>query len=120
MIKNSFLFFVQNKLPAEIIARSGEFELSLATLIIMLSPVAPHFCSELWSGLQAAPNRIHSNNHLLDWGKSVLEQRWPEVDQDFQLSFQCKVYCFLYFLHHYQITKLERQYFFLKNIFFKP
>lgn len=84
--------FLQNNVPPEIIARSSEFEQALAYLIIMLSPVAPHFSSELWAGFVSAPNRMTSQ---FDWDKGVLEQSWPTVDDNFKLSFQCKVSHFI-------------------------
>ncbi|XP_047525766.1 probable leucine--tRNA ligase, mitochondrial [Pieris napi] len=81
---------LRNNVPAEVIAKSKEFELALASLIIMLSPVTPHFCSELWAGLMSAPNRIGSETQF-SWNAHVLKQKWPIVDSDFPLSFQCKV-----------------------------
>ncbi|KAL4712768.1 hypothetical protein ACJJTC_008065 [Scirpophaga incertulas] len=69
---------LRNNVPREVIAKSEEFEIALATLIIMLAPVAPHFSSELWSGLRSAPNRI--SNDLFAWNKNVVEQLWPIVD----------------------------------------
>ncbi|KOB65649.1 Leucyl-tRNA synthetase, partial [Operophtera brumata] len=68
-----------------------EFELALASLIIMLAPVTPHFCSELWAGFLSAPKRLNQNSHLINWDKAVLEQTWPRVDDDFELSYMCKV-----------------------------
>ncbi|CAH2050359.1 unnamed protein product, partial [Iphiclides podalirius] len=82
---------LRNNIPPEIIANSKEYELALAQLIIMLTPVTPHFCSELWAGFLSAPNRLCDNTHLIDWDKSVLEQKWPKVDNHFELSFLCKV-----------------------------
>lgn len=82
-------------MPPEVIAHSKEFELALASLIIMLSPVTPHFSSELWSGFLSAPNRVGLDLPSIDWEKSVLDQRWPKVDDHYNLSFLCKV-CFLY------------------------
>ncbi|KAG7310709.1 hypothetical protein JYU34_003514 [Plutella xylostella] len=82
---------LRNKLPPEIIARSEQFELALASLIIMLSPITPHFCSELWAGLREAPGRICNNSSMIKWDNNVLEQSWPVVDDDYELSFLCKV-----------------------------
>ncbi|XP_063821308.1 leucine--tRNA ligase, mitochondrial [Ostrinia nubilalis] len=83
---------LRNNVPAEVIAYSKEYEQALASLIIMLSPVTPHFSSELWAGFLSAPNRVstHLPNYI-DWEKSVLDQHWPEVDDDYNLSFLCKV-----------------------------
>lgn len=52
----------------------------------MLAPLAPHFASECWSRLALAPNRVTATSPLADWSRDVLEQRWPEVDQDFGLD----------------------------------
>ncbi|CAG4964973.1 unnamed protein product [Colias eurytheme] len=82
---------LRNNVPGDVIAKSKEFELALASLIIMLSPVTPHFCSELWAGFKSAPNRVLENTHLIMWDRDVLSQKWPAVDHDFELSFQCKV-----------------------------
>lgn len=82
---------LRNKLPLEIIVKSKEFELALAVLIIMLAPITPHFCSELWAGFTSAPHRVCEASELIDWDKNVLEQRWPKVDDHYKLSFLCKV-----------------------------
>lgn len=84
-------FVLQNKIPPEVVAKSKEFERALSDLIIMLAPVTPHFCSELWAGFLLAPNRICDSQNIIDWNKTVLEQKWPKVDDDFELSFLCKV-----------------------------
>ncbi|XP_026731314.1 probable leucine--tRNA ligase, mitochondrial [Trichoplusia ni] len=82
---------LRNKIPPEVVAKSKEFERALSDLIIMLAPVTPHFCSELWAGFLLAPNRICDSQNIIDWSKTVLEQKWPKVDDDFELSFLCKV-----------------------------
>ncbi|CAK1539968.1 unnamed protein product [Leptosia nina] len=82
---------LRNNVPAEIIVKSKEFELALASLIIMLSPITPHFCAELWAGLTSAPNRISNDSGLIAWDKDITCQRWPIVDDHFKLSLRCKV-----------------------------
>ncbi|XP_063548615.1 leucine--tRNA ligase, mitochondrial [Cydia strobilella] len=82
---------LRNKVPPEVIAKSKEYELALATLIIMLSPVAPHFCSELWAGFLSAPKRISQSTPLINWQENVLGQTWPKVDDHYKLSLLCKV-----------------------------
>ncbi|XP_063616654.1 leucine--tRNA ligase, mitochondrial [Cydia splendana] len=82
---------LRNKVPPEVIAKSKEYELALATLIIMLSPVAPHFCSELWAGFLSAPKRISQSSPLINWQENVLGQTWPKVDDHYKLSLLCKV-----------------------------
>ncbi|XP_049881347.1 probable leucine--tRNA ligase, mitochondrial isoform X2 [Pectinophora gossypiella] len=80
---------ISNKVHPEIISNSKEFEIALASLIIMLAPVTPHFCSELWAGFTSAPHRINSD--AINWEKGVLEQKWPRVNDDYCLQFQCKI-----------------------------
>lgn len=65
-----------------------QFERALATQIILLAPIAPHFASELWSGFISAPNRLGSE---IKWDKLVLEQDWPEVDMNYNLDLVCQV-----------------------------
>jgi leucyl-tRNA synthetase len=50
-----------------------EYEKCLATLLIMLSPFAPHFAAECWKGF--ASHAIGSQEY--DINKSILEQKWP-------------------------------------------
>ncbi|XP_075972098.1 leucyl-tRNA synthetase, mitochondrial [Anticarsia gemmatalis] len=82
---------LRNNVPPEVVARSEEFEKALAALIIMLAPVTPHFCSELWAGFLSAPNRISSESNLINWQQDVLHQKWPTVDDHYKLSLLCKV-----------------------------
>ncbi|XP_072943956.1 leucine--tRNA ligase, mitochondrial [Epargyreus clarus] len=82
---------LRNNIPPEVVAKSMEFELALAQLIIMISPVMPHFCSELWAGFLSAPERINNNSSCINWNENVLEQKWPVVNDNYELSFQCKV-----------------------------
>ncbi|KAK8733627.1 hypothetical protein OTU49_006396 [Cherax quadricarinatus] len=65
---------------------SEEFERTLGALIIMLSPLAPHFASELWAGFCSVANSSHINKDL-----ALLEQQWPEVDQEYPLSLKYSV-----------------------------
>lgn len=68
--------------------KSGpEFEATLAAQLIMLAPLAPHFASECWSRLASAPNKADAAPARLDWTRDVLEQKWPEVDLDYNLDF---------------------------------
>ncbi|XP_034833133.1 probable leucine--tRNA ligase, mitochondrial isoform X1 [Maniola hyperantus] len=82
---------LRNSVPPQIIAKSKEYEQSLASLIIMLSIITPHFCCELWAGMRSAPNRICDLSDGIDWNQEVLQQRWPVVNENYPLSFQCKV-----------------------------
>lgn len=71
--------------------KSLEFERSVAALIIMLSPMAPHFCSELWSNLQSAPGRLDVSGEYIKWDSPLLLQSWPKVDPNYILELVCKV-----------------------------
>lgn len=45
------------KVSADGICNSFEFERSLAELVVMLYPFAPMFANELWSGLASVASR---------------------------------------------------------------
>lgn len=55
----------------------------------MLAPLAPHFASELWSGFCSVP-RLTSEKNIdkqeIQWDKDVLQQKWPEVDMEYELD----------------------------------
>ena len=63
---------------------SSEFQHALATAIILLTPMAPHFCAELWNGL--AQGVKVKTCHKIDWNKSVFHQTWPELDDNYNLK----------------------------------
>lgn len=68
--------------------RSGrQFEATLAAQLIMLAPLAPHFASECWYRLASAPKKVDPCPFGIDWNKDVLDQKWPEVDMDYNLDF---------------------------------
>ncbi|CAI5788273.1 probable leucine--tRNA ligase, mitochondrial isoform X1 [Podarcis lilfordi] len=60
-----------------VVLHSAEFEDALATLFVMLAPMAPHISSEIWKGLSHAQNKL-CTHHL--WHMDVLQQSWPTVD----------------------------------------
>lgn len=69
-----------------------QFEVTLATLIKMMAPMAPHFASELWSQFLLAPNRLDTDvSSAINWNEDVLRQSWPVVDLDYQLDLRYKV-----------------------------
>lgn len=68
--------------------KSGrQFEATLAAQLIMLAPLAPHFASECWYRLASAAKKADETPFGIDWTKDVLEQKWPEVDLDYNLDF---------------------------------
>ncbi|XP_014246119.1 probable leucine--tRNA ligase, mitochondrial isoform X2 [Cimex lectularius] len=79
------------KCDKKTMAISGQFERTLASLIIMLFPMAPHFSSELWSCLQSAGSRIDTDGKFINWDKPVFEQSWPQLDDEYLLPLICKV-----------------------------
>lgn len=83
--------FVLQRCPLNFMAHSKQFERAFAYQIIMLAPLAPHFASELWSGLVSAEGRVDCESNAIDWDKNVLEQNWPIVDANYELSLLCKV-----------------------------
>lgn len=75
--------------------------------IIVLSPLAPHFASELWTAFVHNSSKKSTDfdwvtyarvnfkiNNSIYFGlqeKSVLEQQWPQVDNDYHLDLICNV-----------------------------
>lgn len=82
----------------EMIKYSIEYERLLAVQIIMLAPMAPHFASALWSGFISAPGRINHNWEQISWENDVINQKWPEVDSDYNLNLYCMVCIYIIFL----------------------
>lgn len=74
------------KCPKESIAMSSEFEKCLAALIIMMSPLAPHFAAELWDNFQHLPGRINLISKEIRWDKPLFEQSWPKLDDSYPLK----------------------------------
>lgn len=81
--------FLQKVVPA-IFAHSLQFERALAVQIIMLAPMAPFFASELWSGFVSARGKLNQSDEIL-WDKSVMDQKWPETDMNYNLDLICEV-----------------------------
>lgn len=86
------MYYLQ-KASKDVMAYGPHFERALAAQIIMLSPLAPHFASELWAKFLTVPNRLSSPSHEIQWELNVLEQKWPEVDHNYELDLTVKV-CF--------------------------
>ena len=70
-----------------------EYLRGLASAIILLTPLAPHFCAELWAGLSDAViqyNTSQNNNCDINddflWNKSVFHQAWPKLDHNYNLK----------------------------------
>ncbi|XP_025947546.1 probable leucine--tRNA ligase, mitochondrial isoform X4 [Apteryx rowi] len=60
-----------------LILHSAEFEDALATLCIMVAPMAPHIASEMWKGLAHMQNKLCTHHN---WDADVLHQSWPKID----------------------------------------
>ncbi|XP_060853600.1 leucine--tRNA ligase, mitochondrial [Rhopalosiphum padi] len=82
---------ILRKSPKELIKYSAEYERLLAVQIIMLTPMAPHFASALWSGFVSAPGRINHKWDQINWENDVINQKWPQVDSDYILNLYCVV-----------------------------
>jgi leucyl-tRNA synthetase len=72
---------------------TAEYHRGLASTIILLTPLAPHFCAEMWAGLSDAVIQYHtSQNNNCDinddflWDKSVFHQAWPKLDHNYNLK----------------------------------
>ncbi|XP_069586258.1 leucine--tRNA ligase, mitochondrial [Ranitomeya imitator] len=63
-----------------VVQHSREFEDALASLIIMISPMAPHLASELWKGMGHVAHKLCPQ---YSWSKDVLLQTWPTVDPEY-------------------------------------
>ncbi|XP_015267751.1 PREDICTED: probable leucine--tRNA ligase, mitochondrial [Gekko japonicus] len=63
-----------------LILHSVEFEDALATLCVMLAPMAPHVTSEIWKGLSHIQNKLCTHHR---WDMDVLQQPWPTVDPEY-------------------------------------
>ena len=75
------------------LSSSVQYYKGLATAIILLTPLAPHFCAEMWAGLAYSANRHKSNQNnksdiddIFQWNKSVFHQSWPKLDQNYNLK----------------------------------
>lgn len=77
------------------IKHGAQYERALATLIRLMAPIAPHFASELWSLFLATPNRVNVGENTMiddiDWDGDVMQQRWPIVDDAYELDLIFKV-----------------------------
>ncbi|NXN95169.1 SYLM protein, partial [Rhinopomastus cyanomelas] len=66
-----------------VILHSTEFEDALASLCIMVAPMAPHMASEMWKGLAHVQNKLCTAHR---WDVDVLHQSWPKVDPEYLQS----------------------------------
>ena len=88
--------FLSELSGASVMANVGstfEFHRSLANAIILLTPLAPHFCAEMWSGLSDAVIQTRSKSGLINdnydeflWDKSIFHQPWPTLDDNYNLK----------------------------------
>lgn len=74
-------------------------------LLIMISPMAPHFASEMWSRFVSAP---HRKNLEINWNSDILHQNWPEVDDTHDLSVMVKVNCIDSATYKFPRAKLDQ------------
>uniref|UniRef100_A0A663MEN2 leucine--tRNA ligase n=1 Tax=Athene cunicularia TaxID=194338 RepID=A0A663MEN2_ATHCN len=63
-----------------LILHSTEFEDALASLCIMVAPMAPHIASEMWKGLAHMQNKLCTHHQ---WNVDVLHHSWPKVDPEY-------------------------------------
>ncbi|NWR55142.1 SYLM protein, partial [Bucorvus abyssinicus] len=72
---------VLHQAPRPLVLHSTEFEDALASLCIMVAPMAPHIASEMWKGLAHTQNKLCTHHR---WDVDVLHQSWPKVDPEYQ------------------------------------
>ncbi|CAM9476056.1 unnamed protein product [Lampetra fluviatilis] len=60
---------------ARVALLSEEYEEALATLCLLLAPLAPHLASELWRGVGSVPHK--QSGRRFEWDRDVLQQPWP-------------------------------------------
>ncbi|XP_033109987.1 probable leucine--tRNA ligase, mitochondrial isoform X2 [Anneissia japonica] len=68
---------VLRSVPDATVMSSVNYEDALASLCIMLAPMAPHIASEMWQGLAS----VAQPSSQFQWDKTVLEQSWPVLDE---------------------------------------
>lgn len=78
--------FANQRAPKDVIKYDCQYEKTLAAQIIMLSPMAPHFTSELWSHFIRVPNRINPCSTDINWDLDVLAQNLPKIDATYALD----------------------------------
>jgi leucyl-tRNA synthetase len=94
------------KMPKNVIKFSRQYELALSNTIISISPYAPHYTSEVWSKFISVPNRI-SHDDLVLWNKDVLEQKWPQLDKDYEPAFNITIDKKTVHTVRYQLDKIR-------------
>ncbi|XP_071958482.1 probable leucine--tRNA ligase, mitochondrial [Antedon mediterranea] len=68
---------VLGSVPDTVSMSSVEYEDALASLCVMLAPMAPHIASEMWQGLAS----VAEPSSKYQWDKTVLEQNWPVLEE---------------------------------------
>ena len=56
------------KVPVEAVGESRQYERAVAELVLMISPFAPMFASELWTGLATVADKLPQ----FDWVRYVV------------------------------------------------
>jgi len=59
----------------------------LAEMLIVLSPVIPHFSCECWEILRPVLDK--RDEFCID--RSILEQSWPQIDRNWEIEIKLKV-----------------------------
>ncbi|XP_076751615.1 leucine--tRNA ligase, mitochondrial-like [Xylocopa sonorina] len=78
------------KVSMECMKKGREYERALAVQIIMLTPFAPHFASELWAAFSMAKH-LFISEYEVKLDKDVTEQTWPEIDMDYKMTLEVKI-----------------------------
>ncbi|CAL7945583.1 unnamed protein product [Xylocopa violacea] len=97
------------KVSTECMKKGREYERALAVQIIMLTPFAPHFASELWAAFSMTKHHLISEDEVkLD--KDVIEQKWPEIDMNYKMTLDVKInnaQCTKIKISKYEMDKLS-------------
>lgn len=75
----------------------------------MLAPFAPHFASELWAIFCSAKYHLIDNTEV-DLNKPIFEQKWPDIDMDYNLVMNVYVSILMILLLKYKCVKNEGAY----------
>ena len=73
--------------PGQVKRDHWEYQRGLGAALIALAPIAPHFAAEMWERFSRVPRKLGDE---FEWGKSVFQQPWPELDDTYNLKIAVK------------------------------
>jgi len=72
----------------DVILHSWEYERALGDLLLILSPMAPHMAAQCWEDYMSIPKH---DNTTYKHDKTVFQQSWPKLDEDYELEVIVKI-----------------------------